>query len=700
MPLFRQISFLISMFYIRFIKIGNVLFMKILKKKRQFFNKEMLASILIVCISIMVRTYAIERGDYVIWDEAHFGKFSSKYLNRLFYFDVHPPLGKMLTGLSGYLFNQDKDFSFESGTQYPQNMDYVGMRRFHAVIASFISLIIFKILKVMNHDIMFRFFFSLLFTFENGFVSISRLILLDSHLLFFTGLTTLFIAKHFKDSYFQHKRNHRNIVLLGISIGCVMSVKWIGCLTTVFVGLFIIYELWIMITSKKKITAFFEMLFIRTLFLIAVPVFIYIFMFCVHFKIVNRSSSDEGYMSSLFQAGLKNSSIGRIKKYIDFGNLISIKSSKLGGGSLHSHDLKYPNSPHQQITSYHHKDSNNNWAFQKVTDNKDVSHLQNNDEVVLLHTSTKKYLHVSLLNGYFKEGLLVEGTEGELTRANVFKIIIDSDDLSKEKYVKTLTTKFRIYNTERDCYITNSERTYPNWGHSQGEILCAKEKSSNNLWNIEKNSLKENDIESFEYTEIKKLKTTVIKHIIELNKSMYTTNKSFTQNEQLERNTIVSKPHEWFILKKGLRMTSWDGDKYKFLMFGNPVIWYISCLSVILSPIVLIFRIIYFVRFSLPKNKLRLEVFEVVLYSGGWAIHYFPFFLVQRVCYFHHYYPALFFAMLSISYLLRFMPRRTLYIFVFLSIFSFIYFSPLTYGFIDIDDIKGKRWISSWMFYD
>lgn len=66
--------------------------------------------------------------------QAHFGKFGSHYINRDFYFDVHPPLGKMLVGLAGLLSGYNGGFEFKSGEQYPDTVPYTAMR---VILATF-----------------------------------------------------------------------------------------------------------------------------------------------------------------------------------------------------------------------------------------------------------------------------------------------------------------------------------------------------------------------------------------------------------------------------------------------------------------------------------------------------------------------------------------------------------------------------------
>lgn len=91
----------------------------------------------------------------------------------------------------------------------------------------------------------------------------------------------------------------------------------------------------------------------------------------------------------------------------------------------------------------------------------------------------------------------------------------------------------------------------------------------------------------------------------------------------------------------------------------------------------------------------------------GWALHYFPFYLMARQLFLHHYFPALWFSILMccgvfdlVTSSLR--PRVRLYIaagLLALAIWSFSYFSPLAYGGPwTRGQCERARWLKTWDF--
>uniref|UniRef100_A0ACB8G6L5 Uncharacterized protein n=1 Tax=Sphaerodactylus townsendi TaxID=933632 RepID=A0ACB8G6L5_9SAUR len=83
---------------------------------------------LVTLLSFVTRFYRLQEPPHVCWDETHFGKMGSYYINRTFFFDVHPPLGKMLIGLAGYLSGYNGTFPFQKpGDKYEEH-NYIGMR--------------------------------------------------------------------------------------------------------------------------------------------------------------------------------------------------------------------------------------------------------------------------------------------------------------------------------------------------------------------------------------------------------------------------------------------------------------------------------------------------------------------------------------------------------------------------------------------
>lgn len=630
----------------------------------------LIAPLLFTLVSFFTRMYKIGLSNIVTWDEAHFGKFGSHYLKREFYFDVHPPLGKMLVGLSGYMAGYNGSFEFKSGETYPEELNYTFMRLFNSTFGALCVPLAYYTARELNFRRATVWLVTLMVLCENSYATISRFILLDSMLLFFTFTTVLCWARFhrlqkqsFSFEWFAW------LFLTGISIGCVTSVKWVGLFCTALVGLYTAEDLWNKFGDlDMPATTLASHLVARVAGLIAVPVLVYMFSFWVHFLVLENSGPGDAQMSSLFQANLKGTEVGKDSPLeIAYGSRATIKNMGYGGGLLHSHVQTYPEgSQQQQVTCYHHKDANNDWFFYPNRNepmyNPEAPLVFPGDKSVirLIHSQTGRNLHSHAVSAPVTKGDYEVSSYGNTTvgdEKDHWTVEVVSDAASRDRSkLRTLTTAFRLKHTSLGCYLRAGTVNLPQWGFKQIEVTCVKQNNPRDVythWNVEAHwneKLPAGDPGSY--------KSPFFRDFIHLNVAMMTSNNALVPDPD-KQDDLASQFWQWPILHVGLRMCGWDDHIVKYFLLGNPAVYWGSTFSLFAFGLLIAW---YLIRWQRGYQELKLADIDHIHYSGlypvaGWFLHYLPFVAMARVTYVHHYYPALYFAILTAGFMLDWATR-------------------------------------------
>ncbi|KAJ5126222.1 uncharacterized protein N7443_009266 [Penicillium atrosanguineum] len=629
-----------------------------------------IAPILLTALSLFTRLYRIGRSNIVTWDEAHFGKFGSHYLKREFYFDVHPPLGKMLVGLSGYLAGYNGSFEFKSGEKYPEDVNYTFMRAFNALFGVVCVPLAYYTARDLNFRRATVWLISLMVLFENSYATISRFILLDSMLLCFTFTTTLCWARfHRLQNASFSLEWYAWLCLTGLSIGCVCSVKWVGFFCTAIVGLYTVEDLWNKFGDiKMPQTVLAKHLFARVGGLIVIPLLVYMFSFYLHFLVLENSGPGDAQMSSLFQANLRGTEVGRDSPLeIALGSRVTLKNMGYGGGLLHSHVQTYPEgSNQQQVTCYHHKDANNDWFIYPnrsepdFDSEADLKFIGDGDVIRLIHGQTGRNLHSHAIAAPVSKSHYEVSSYGNITigdEKDHWKIEVVDDAASRDRSkIRTLTTAFRLRHPSLGCYLRAGNVNLPQWGFKQIETTCVKENKANDVythWNVESHTnerLPPGDPGSY--------KSPFLKDFIHLNVAMMTSNNALVPDPD-KQDDLASAFWQWPILNVGLRMCSWDDSVVKYYLLGNPLVYWGSSASIVGFGIAFLW---YLLRWQRGYQELSKADIDHIHYSGlypliGWVLHYLPFIIMARVTYVHHYYPALYYAILTFGFCVDWVTR-------------------------------------------
>ncbi|KAL1921001.1 uncharacterized protein VTP21DRAFT_11636 [Calcarisporiella thermophila] len=683
-------------------------------------NREWVIPAFLTLLSFWTRWRLIGKSNIVVWDEAHFGKFGSHYLKREFYFDVHPPLAKMLVALSGLLSGYDGSFGFESGATYPSNVNYTFMRMFGATFGALLVPLAFYTAKALRYSERASILAATMVLLELSLLTISRFILLDSMLLFFTAASLFCLARfHNYQSESFSPDWWLWLYLTGVSIGCVASVKWVGLFAVALVGLYTVSDLWDKFgDTTMKPSIYIRHWIARIVCLIIVPICIYIGCFAIHFAILNRSGPGDAQMSSLFQAGLVGNDYDRNPLELAYGSKFTLKNSGYGGGLLHSHVQTFPSgSKQQQVTCYHYKDNNNEWILRKprnaanevVPESEEVEYVRNGDIVRLMHGPTGRNLHshpikAPVTTSQWEVSCYGNETIGDSNDHWKVEIVDDMYDKSKT-HVRSLTTRIRLRHVNLGCLLTANNVVLPQWGFKQIEVYCDKRNRLDDphaMWNVEQHW---ND--KLPPAPPKSYRSNFFKDLLHLNVAMLTSNNALTPDPDKE-DILTSTPDQWPFMQVGLRMCGWGDETVKYYLLGNPVVWWGSTLSLFVFLGLLLYYVLRRERkiYDLSPEQWGqfTQVGQTILL--GWLLHYFPFWLMGRVTYVHHYLPALYFSIFLAPYLLdQFTPQRSRPL-VFGAVFAlvilvFIYFSDIAFGMdYPASRMTSRRWLKSWNLVD
>lgn len=629
----------------------------------------------------------------------------------------------MLNGLAGFIAGYDGSFEFKSGETYPEGLNFVFMRIWNAIFGAACVPLAYYTALGLELTVPAVWLVTMMVLFDNSYATISRFILLDSMLLFFTFSTMFCLVKfhEYRHAPFTY-RWWKWITLMGVSIGCVCSVKWVGMFGTALCGLYTIHDLWDKFGEVKmpKIT-YVQHWIARVWSLIVVPFFVYAFFFYVHFQVLENSGPGDAQMPSLFQANLRGTDLLSSPLEIAIGSRATIKNMGYGGGLLHSHVQTFPEgSQQQQITCYHHKDSNNDWFFypnryEPEYNPEDTSapirYLKDRDTVRLIHAQTGRNLHSHAIAAPVTKSDWEVSCYGNLTvgdEKDHWQIEVVDDIRSRDRTrVRTLTSAIRFKHISQDCYLRAANVNLPQWGFKQIEVTCDKNSKPDDQfshWNIESHWN-----ERLPPADAKDFKSPFWRDFIHLNVAMMTSNNALVPDPD-KADELASEAWQWPIAWVGLRMCGWDAHTTKYFLLGNPLVYWGSTLSLVIFGIMAVYHVL---RWQRSAKVLSDKQIDQMIYAGlypaiGWFLHYIPFFIMGRVLYVHHYFPALWFAILVAGYVfdytvgqfpknLRLIAFGVAYVAL---IAVFINFSAFTFG---MDGEAGQwhrlQWLKSWRIY-
>lgn len=244
--------------------------------------------VLLLAASALLHFAWYGRPQTVVFDEVYFPRFGLSYLRGEYFFDLHPPLGKLIYFATGWLAGIDPSFSFASNQLPLPDASYLVLRVPPRIAGTLLPLVLAGVAREIGLSRLAAWVVGALAALDNGLLVISRFALIDPFMLLF-GFSALWCYLR------SRERGWRWWVASGVLAGAAASVKWTG---TSFLALILLAEgvRWLRAREARGLY--------RLGALASLAVLVYLACFAAHFALAWRSGPDDGAMSREFQATL------------------------------------------------------------------------------------------------------------------------------------------------------------------------------------------------------------------------------------------------------------------------------------------------------------------------------------------------------------------------------------------------------------
>ena len=252
------------------------------------------ALIIVGLVSLVTRLLFWGHPGSIVFDEVWFGQFASDYTKGSFYFDVHPPLAKLLFFWVGSLGGPINFPSNDTiGAPY-HGLSWELMRLVPLLTGASIPVLMALLLKELKLPTPIILLGALPACFDTALVADSRFILPESLLVAaILGTVVLYLVA-------RRRRSWTLWLAVGLMAGLTVSIKWTGLAG---LGIILLGELWTFLKAPYRWLRF----ILRCGIVLVLAFAVYYSVFQIHFALLPNAGPGDAFMTPAFQKSLLGS---------------------------------------------------------------------------------------------------------------------------------------------------------------------------------------------------------------------------------------------------------------------------------------------------------------------------------------------------------------------------------------------------------